>query len=130
MRIYVATSYKNIQEAQELMKALSDDGHTITHDWTNRIVDTFKPITEQEAFLDSCGQEDYLGVEGADAVVLINHELARDAMVEFGMAIGRDQLCYVLHSHRRYSVFFQYAQQPKSIKELLEWLHIDWVNDG
>lgn len=110
MKIYVATSFKNIPEARQVMAALRKAGHEISHDWTNEAVDQAWPLARRLAYLRKCGSADYAGVQAADAVVLINHDLARDAMVEFGLALGMSKPVFLLYPERRTSVFFHFAK--------------------
>lgn len=119
MKIYVATSFQNIPEARAVMDILRKAGHVITHDWTSEAIDPAWPKEQQDEYLQTCGASDYRGVCDSDAVVLINHDKSRDAMAEFGMALGMDRLVFVLYPERRLSVFFHMARLCNSIPELL-----------
>jgi hypothetical protein len=122
VKVYVATSFQNIPEARAVMQALQEAGHTITHDWTREKIDPAWSQERQEQYLQQCGSRDFDGVERADVLVLINHSASRDAMAEFGMALGRDQLVYVLYPDRRTSVFFHKARLCSSVPQLLNQL--------
>jgi nucleoside 2-deoxyribosyltransferase len=108
-KIYVATSFANIPEARDVMSLLREVGHDITWDWTSEALDPSWPKAQQDAYLQKCGAADYQGVVNADALVLINHDKARDAMTEFGVAIGLGRPVFVLYPERRSSVFFHRA---------------------
>lgn len=119
MRLYIATSFQNIPEARALMDILTRSGHQVSHDWTQEAIDPAWPKEQQDSYLQQCGANDYRGVCSADAVVLINHEKARDAMAEFGIALGMDMRVFVLYPARRSSVFFHMAKLCETIPELL-----------
>lgn len=122
MNLYVATSFKNIPEARAVMDALKAAGHRITHDWTYEALDPSWSPEQQDAYLQVCGAEDAAGVHKADALVLINHPELRDAMAEFGMALGQDKAVFVLYPGRRASVFFHRTTLCESLAELLPHL--------
>jgi hypothetical protein len=122
MNVYVATSFVNISEARFVMDALIKAGHGVTHDWTLAKVPDGFTEKERNAFLQECGRADYEGVMEADALVLINHDLARDAMAEFGAALGAGIPVFVLYPGRRESVFFHRATLVYSPGQLLEKL--------
>lgn len=119
MNVYVASSFKNIPEAREVMDGLQAAGHRIVHDWTRESVDPSWTPKVQDAYLQNCGGDDFKGVLRADAVVLVNHPEARDAMTEFGIALGAGKTVFVLYPERRTSVFFHRAILCKSFTELL-----------
>lgn len=119
MKLYIATSFLNILEARAVMMSLRQAGHTITHDWTRESVDPTWPADRQDAYLQRCGSEDYAGVLAADAVVLVNHAASRDAMVEFGVALGQRLPVYVLYPERRGSVFFHRAHLCADLPDLI-----------
>lgn len=122
MKIYVATSFQNIFEARAVMDLLKREGHTITHDWTQEQVNPDWPQAQQDAYLQRCGATDFDGVVSADALVLINHKASRDAMAEFGVALGLSKAVYVLYPERRTSVFFHRASLFASLPALLDEL--------
>lgn len=122
MNIYVATSFQNIPEARAVMDLLVRAGHTITHDWTHEHVDTTWSKERQETYFQTCGRNDFEGVLRADAVVLVNHTLARDAMTEFGIALGLAKPVFVLYPDRRPSVFFHRAFLFTGLGDFLETL--------
>lgn len=109
MKFYVATAYGNRAEARAWMDFLESKGHTITHDWTGKAVDPAWPQDVKDEYLDRCGADDLNGVSNADCVLFINHAECRDAMAEFGMALGFGIPVIVVYPKRRSSVFFGYA---------------------
>lgn len=109
MRVYVATSFKNIPEARAVMHALLMAGHEITHDWTDKCIDPSWPLEQQHAYMQECGAADWQGVESADALVFINHPECRDAMAEMGAALAMGKPVLALYPARRPSVFFHRA---------------------
>lgn len=122
MKIYVASAFANKDEAREVMAILRAIGHEITHDWTEKELDTSWPKYTQDNYLLECGVRDWEGVMSADALVLVNHEKCRDAMAEFGMAIGAGKPAIVYHSERRGSVFYgvDLVWRADSLPALLE----------
>lgn len=123
MKVYVATSFSNITEARAVMAALEKDGHEITHDWTKEAIDPSWSAERQATYLQTCGAKDFEGVENADVLVLVNHALARDAMTEFGIAMGLRKPVCVLYPERRTSVFFHRAIKCPTLADLTFWLH-------
>lgn len=119
MKVYVASAFGNREEVKQVMAALRILGHKITHDWTNEAIDPAWPREQQETYLQDCGASDLAGVLAADVLVLVNHQDCRDAMTEFGIAIGVRAKTYVLYPERRNSVFFHRAVLCSSIPELL-----------
>jgi hypothetical protein len=55
-------------------------------------------------------------------VVLINHDLLRDAMCEMGIALGSGKPVFVLYPDRRTSVFFHRTETFQEMVALLERL--------
>jgi hypothetical protein len=109
MRLYVAGSYRDTAAVREVMAAVKREGHTISHDWTEKeAISCGLPegSPEYQAFLYQCGREDLQGVLSADGLVLVGHPMCRDAMAEFGMALGFGLPCFVFHPERRPSVFY------------------------
>lgn len=109
-KIYVATSFKNIPEARQVMRLVEEAGHEISHDWTWESVDESWDEETKREYLVKCGDRDYLGVTTADIVVFLNHELAHDAMAELGIALAKGKHVIILYPERRSSVFFHLAQ--------------------
>jgi hypothetical protein len=128
-KLYVATSFSNIPEARDVMSILREVGHDITWDWTGEALDPSWPKSQQDAYLQQCGARDYQGVVDADALVLINHDKARDAMAEFGVALGLGRPVFVLYPERRSSVFFHRATQCATVDELLIALLLPGVSE-
>lgn len=124
MKIYVATSFQNIPEARDVMAALKAAGHSITFDWTHEKIDPAWDVARQERYFQTCGQNDFQGVSDADAVVLVNHTLARDAMAEFGIALGMGKPVLVLYPERRASVFFHRASLCATLEDAVTRLSI------
>lgn len=104
------------------MAALIEAGHLITFDWTQESLDPAWPQDQQDAYLQECGARDYIGVRSAQVVVLVNHAASRDAMTEFGIALGKGTPAYVLYPERRSSVFFHLAVLCADLPELIHAL--------
>lgn len=128
MKVYVASSFLNIEETRKVMAYLTSLGHEITHDWTTKAVDKSWPLDRQAAYLQACGGEDYIGVKMADCLVLVNHEKCRDAMAEFGLAMGMRKKIIVLFPSRRESVFFHLADAQAENLQTLN-LSARWLSD-
>ncbi len=120
MRVYVATAFANLDEARDVMSALRAAGHTITYDWTRDLADPSQTPAQQYAHLQACGANDFRGVVAAQAVLLINHQEARDAMVEFGIALGLRTPVWVLYPFRRPSVFFHQAALYHTLADVID----------
>ena len=120
--LYVATAFGNRAEAKELMERLRTEGHTISHDWTGENVNPAWSLGIQSQYLQACGAADFRGVVEADAVILINHPECRDAMTEFGIALGRGIPVFVLHPDVKLSVFFHRAAAIGDVVDLFMWL--------
>jgi hypothetical protein len=130
MRLYVAGSFRDTANVRDVMKALKLAGHVISHDWTEKeaLECGYQEGTpEHQAFLYACGREDLEGVRSAEGLVLVGHELCRDAMAEFGMALGFGLPCWVLWPERRRSVFYtcdnvvRVGSVPELLREVEAW---------
>jgi hypothetical protein len=87
MKLYVASKFTNKQEVRSLMTLLENDGHTITHDWTD----------DDAAGLEGDELEQYLalnaiacirGIIDAQAFILIARPEMAGSHTELGLAMG------------------------------------------
>ncbi len=87
MRIYVASKFEEQTRVREVMAQLRTAGHAITYDWTMN-----EQISPEQA------RKDVMGVLSADALVLIAEKDLNycGALVEFGIAIGRELPIFVI----------------------------------
>lgn len=108
MKIYVGSKFENTKAVREAYLALRDDGHTITHDWTNENAEMLAGHA-LEAYLQGCAEKDVAGVLEADAMLLLNHQLMAGGFTEFGMAITADKFIVVIdgkHPEKPRNIFF------------------------
>lgn len=87
MKIYVATKWEQLERAREVMTRLTDEGHTITYDWTRS-----EQLSKEQA------QLDVEGVRAAQAlVVLAEYDLPyKGTYVEFGIAVERNTPVFIV----------------------------------
>jgi hypothetical protein len=108
VKIYCASKFENTKAVREAYLALRDDGHTITHDWTNENAEMLAGHA-LEAYLQGCAEKDVAGVLEADAFLLLNHQLMAGGFSEFGMAIAADKFIVVIdgkHPEKPRNIFF------------------------
>ena len=87
MRIYVATSFLNRNEARRVMVLLRAAGHSITHDWTYE--DPYGRVgPELQRYFGECAATDVAAVVAADALLVLHHERGRGMLVELGIALA------------------------------------------
>jgi hypothetical protein len=109
-RVYVATAFKNLEEAKAVMESLSKIGFEITHDWTNESSEG-KQGEELEKYLTMCAVHDLQGVETADLVFLVNDPRAKGAFTEFGIALGCRIPVIVAKKNVAQNIFFHVGIQ-------------------
>lgn len=122
-KIYVASAFANRPEAREVQAALRAAGHTITWDWTQEDASHLqRGSPEFFAFLEKCGEADFKGVMGADAVVVVAHPEMSDTKAEMGIALGAGIPVFVLYPERRHSVFYGRVVRIRSLEDLIDSL--------
>jgi hypothetical protein len=126
VKIYVASKFENSKSVKEAYLALRDDGHTITHDWTNESSEGMDGAA-LEAYLQGCADKDVEGVETADALLLLNHNLMAGGFTEFGIAIGAKKFIVVIdgrNPEKPRNIFFHlhYVHHARNLAEAREIL--------
>lgn len=126
MRIYVASKFENTRAVRAAHAALRDDGHIISHDWTEENAESLAGQA-LEVFLQGCAEKDVEGVLSADAFLLLNHELMAGGFTEFGMAIAAEKFIVVLdgkHPDKPRNIFFHLAHvhHAKDLEEARKML--------
>jgi hypothetical protein len=104
-RVYVAGKFEEKPEVRRVQDLVRAAGHTVSCDWTVHD-DSGVPADERAGYLQRCAQEDWSGVERADAVLVLNHPNLHGGMLEVGLALagGRDVL--LVGRPLRDSIFF------------------------
>jgi len=102
MKVYVASAFANWPAVRAVQAAARSAGHTITHDWTQQ-VDEGVPANSDP----SRAAPDVEGVNECDIFVLLSHEDACGALMEYGMALAQDKRCLVCEPERCYSMFHE-----------------------
>lgn len=108
MKIYVAgktDDWPRVKTVQEMLKRLD---HEITFDWT-RIVSEVGPdtgLTADEEFRRVCAENDRIGVDEADLLVMLCYPGLCGTLIEFGMAASRRIPILVIGEPERNSIFF------------------------
>lgn len=119
-KIYVASAFANKDEVRQVQAYLTAAGHEITHDWTVEDASHLTPRSrEWWSFLFDCGAHDLIGIENADAVVVIAHPEMRDTRFEMGYAIGSGCPVFLLNADRAVSVFYDLCSPASSVADLL-----------
>ncbi len=87
MNVYLATKFTNAEGFQAVKKLLEDNGHTLTHDWSQE--DASKvPEAERPEYLQKCAMADAEGISAAECFVLLAVPNMSGALTELGIALG------------------------------------------
>ncbi|MDU0204908.1 nucleoside 2-deoxyribosyltransferase [Paenibacillus sp. GCM10012304] len=91
MKFYIASSFKNIENVQQLAESLKARGFHHTYDWTTHSnIDTIIKLR-------NIGQEEVAGVMDAD-VVIVMFPAGKGSHVELGIALGAGKKIYLYSS--------------------------------
>lgn len=104
-KVYVATSFSNLEEAQLVMHKLKQMGFEITHDWTHEAAEG-KSGEELEKYIQKCADDDFLGVLEADLFFIINDSRMKGGHTELGFAIGNKCPIVVAKIKESVNIFF------------------------
>lgn len=116
MKIYVAASFEQKEEAKKLHNVLTNAGHTITLDWTTHKLLADAPnievLSRQYAI------DDVEGVMAADVYVLILGERkSAGSHIELGIALGANiKHIYILGEVKDFTLFYKHPR----VKNLLD----------
>lgn len=90
MNVYVASSFLRKDDVRALHQLLRAQGHTISYDWTPEDATPYvdKPAALR-AYLAAGAERDFLGVIGADVLIVLHDDRGRGMATEFGLALGR-----------------------------------------
>ena len=105
MRVYAASKFENQAAVREVYRALREDGHTITHDWTEEDASQFEGDALEE-YLCTCAEKDVRGVVDSEALLLLHYPKVSGAITEFGIALCKawqfpgSQLIIVIDAHK------------------------------
>jgi hypothetical protein len=126
VKIYVASKFENSKAVREAHRALEEDGHEITHDWTNENADGLEGEAKEE-YLKKCASKDVVGVLSGQGILVLNHERMAGGFTEFGIAIGSHWLgrymCIVVidghHEEKPRNIFFHlpFIWHVRNLKE-------------
>ena len=110
LRLYVCGKWEERPRIREVMATLRSFGHEITCDWT--YADTVSRET---------AQRDLNGVVAAEAVVFVaEHDLNyKGALVEVGIALGRNIPVYVIGEACDACIFWQLPLVRKGVADLM-----------
>jgi hypothetical protein len=87
MNVYVAGRFTKKSLVREAQAALREAGHTITFDWTNEDTTGLKSENRLQ-YLAAAAYRDQIGVESADAILVMHDDTGRGLFVEFGLALS------------------------------------------
>ena len=119
MRIYVAGRFTHYERCRALMDALTDEGHTITMDWTR--TDEFgpdghpkhtehgkaAPTTIPQERLARHALNDIQGCVTAELVVVLADEVLTGALIELGAALAAGVPVWVCAPYR-WTIFWEH----------------------
>lgn len=91
MRIYLAAPWTHRNTAAAYADALQARGHRITHNWWD-----YDSADDDCRRLEECAAMDLLGIETADALVVLNLETSEGKAVEQGYALAQGIPIFVL----------------------------------
>ena len=126
MKFYVATAFRNKEEASSLMRGLEKLGHSITYDWTvhEKDVSTIEDETERNKLGVEAALTDFAGVAACDVLVIIDHPKCVSAHTELGIALGLNkEVVEIGNSEPEYrNLFYRLPQVAKapSVEAVLE----------
>jgi hypothetical protein len=109
MKIYIASRFDKKDAIQNLQKVLSDNGHTISADWTRH--KRIKPYEENRDLAKEFSMEYMEGVKNSDIFILITDDAGKGMYTELGAAImlntlfGKPEI-YVIGEHISNTIFF------------------------
>jgi nucleoside 2-deoxyribosyltransferase len=111
LKVYVATAFKNRDEAKRVMELLKGHGCIITHDWTNESVEgrTGDDLME---YLRRCAWADVNGVKDCDVLFLINHPDGKGCFTELGIALGLQKHVVVVEEDSAHNIFIHLDKYP------------------
>lgn len=126
MKGYVASKFENAEAVREAHKALRDDGHVITHDWTGEDAEGLEGEA-LEVYLQSCAEKDVEGVESGEFFLMLNHARIAGGNTEFGIAIAAKKFIVVIDGHhpeKPRNIFFHlpYVHHAKDLEEARKML--------
>ena len=122
MRVYVAGSSSEIDRAQRAMSVLRAQGHTITYDWTEKLLAAPGPDAELgDEVLREHAIDEVHAIQSSDGFLLLvpRKKEWTSALVEFGIAIGQVGR-FVVSSGPRWSLFQTLARRVDTDAEALE----------
>lgn len=128
-KIYVAGKFEEKDLVRQIQKALVERGHEITHDWTREDAGTRKGLA-LHSYLRACGIADLMGVQDADAVLMLNHKNGYGLMTELGIALAEGIPVVLMNADVRDTVFFHHplVYAVDTLAEALD--RIDWLMDN
>lgn len=122
MNIYVATKFEDGHFAKKVMAQLKEQGHHITHDWTNENSDGLKGV-ELEEYLMRCAEADLKGVQDCDLLLLLNHPHGKGMFTELGFAIALNKQVLVVRPKAGHNIFF-HMKKTKMVETIEEALKL------
>lgn len=127
MNIYVATKFEDGHFAKKVMAQLREQGHTITHDWTNENSEGLEG-EELAAYLLKCANADLKGVQDCDLLLLLNHPHGKGMFTELGFAIALKKQILVVRPKVAHNIFFHMEKTARveTIEEALK-LTSNWT---
>lgn len=122
MNIYVATKFEDGHFAKKVMAQLREQGHVITHDWTNENSDGLKGA-ELEEYLLKCANADLKGVQDCNLLLLLNHPHGKGMFTELGFAIALKKDVLIVRPKVAHNVFF-HMEKCKTVETIEEALQL------
>lgn len=105
MKVYVATSWANKDEAAAVMGRFRAEGVEVTHDWT-RNSDEGLEGKEKAKYLTKCAETDFMAVRDCDLLFLIADDRGRGSQTELGLALAWGKHVVIAKGAAVSNVFF------------------------
>lgn len=102
MKLYLASSIRNMDMVKEVGALLESFGHKITCDWCAFSADT---IAFSQQYRQFCIDDMFRGIDEADALVLI-FPIGRGAHIEIGYAVAKEKRIIILSNKVEDEVLF------------------------
>ena len=140
--IYVASKFENKAAVRAAQTEVRKRGWGISFDWTgeavdvsgSKVIDWNTPYqTADEAHLRESAYNDYCGVTGSSAVLILNHAHGCGMWTEMGIAIAHGIPVYVVGPEIRRNIFFYLPESFKlqtfsTLEEALARMESDFKN--
>lgn len=129
MKFYIASRVWKRKQVQELEQKLMMKGHSMTFDWTKKLIDMKDPANIQKS-----NQDEIRGIQTCDIFVLLGDEDKGAGLhVELGIALAHNEIAgkpviYVVNSKKEHCNY--YFHPAVHFLESIEDLMVEFQKEG